>query len=861
MFYYANFKDINMVPYRVEIYTNAGGLSEQELTLSGDPVIVSQEGSDLFAPIKGTTCTINIETNGGLFDLYTIDPQGVRVVVANLTTGDVAFRGYATPMQYEQDWTTIDTLSLECVDCVSSLKEIDYQPIQGEKKYQSVYKIIRSCFVHAFPDDEDSIYRWFRWYWPQNNFTSPNDFTFQNTNETIHHIKLNEANFFDDDDEKTPWSYWDVLEEICKFFGVSLVCYNGAYWFVDYLFAATTVPSSYDFFMFDLDNNDYPVVKSKSLSFNPAEFSGGTSQIATDDTFNLVAVNTNRYDIDEIAPDLYEEKRHVSITKERNFDNLQSIFTHTETPFWWWQDDEVTTKYVWKKYCRLSGALANDPQPHSSWKHKWWIPDDLDYPTLPWPMYYSSTVEANSQYTILPENKWINNLGATFCHYAVIDGDIIRPAKLDWKDTIMFQIMTDTIMPASTNRRGYFKPLDIDNEIFEVPAFEFVDDHEMNYSPQDGISWLNFNGKLWYQANWDSRKDPNWKGRKELIVTDLQEHKQCMYPLDECTDFPAHTFYYETENSSTGNTSLLNPRRLRGDSNYGTGFKLMKCKIQIGDKYWDGANWTTTESTFYFRFTYELEEGTAGQTGTRHFESFAHLAWMPMVSNTDFEDKVNKEGYSIPIYPEDCVCGKLSITLYNPRIYPHGYRACHSYYYENPDIAWYEWCPIVYMKDFSVDYVYTDETEWYLSQEIETDDIKYVNETKDLYKYTKENTLKINSWQEQRPISKSFPIVNFEVNGTEVCEYLTTMQDNTRYDVVQKQEYNLINRQLRHYSTPKKKYTCHRRIFYPPWQRIQLSNASELSGVFVVGSQEWNIRDRNNTIEIIEYGDSQIYRE
>ena len=864
MFYYANFEDINTTRYRLEINTSEGGLSEYELTLSDNPVIINQEGSDLFSPIKGTTCTINIESDGGLFDLYTTDPQGVRVVVSDLTNGYVIFRGYATPMQYSQDWTTIDTLSLECVDCVSSLKEMQYLPVSGEKKYESLYNIITSCFIHAFPEYEDSIFRWFRWYWPQHNFKAVNDFNFNNTYDILYNMSFNEANFFDDDDEQTPWTYWEVLEEICKYFNVSLVCYKGAYWFVDYLYAATAGNAL--FWQFDLDNNLYSVSLSKSMTFSPQDFSGGTSEVSTDDTYNLVAVNTNRYDIDEIVPDLYDEKKHVSINKEENFDNLMATFTHTETSFWWWNDDTVTTKYVWKKYCRLSGALGTDPLPRSMWKHKWWFPNDLDTPTLPWPYYYSTSMQAQSQFTVWPENKYINLLGATFCHYATIDGDVIRPTKLDWTPTIMFQVMTDTILPESTNTKGYFKPIDIDNEIFEVPAFEFVDDHEMNYSPHDGVSWINFNGKLWYQANWNSRNDPNWSGRKEIIITDLKEKKQKMYPLDECTDFPAHTFYYEIYNANTGNTSLLHPRRLKADQNYGKGFELLKCKLQIGDNYWNGSSWTTTESTFYFRFTYELKEGTEGQSGKRHFESFAHLAWLPMVSNTDFEDKVDKEGYSIPIYPEDAICGKLKLTIYNPRLYPHGYRACGSETYENPNIGWYEWCPIVFMKDFSVDYIYTDETEWWLSEEIETDDIKYINETKDLFKYTKENTLKINTWQEQRPISKSFPILNFIYDPqdpihSKVTEYVTTIKDPSFYNVKQKQEYNIISRQLRHCSTPKKKYTCHRRTFYAPYSRVKLSDASELDGVFVIGSQEFNVKYRNNTVELIEFGDTQIYTE
>lgn len=860
MFYYANFKDINMQSFRLEINTEEGGLSEYELTLSGTPVIIKQEGSDLFAPIKGTTCTINIESDGGLFDLYTTDPQGVKVVVTDLTNANVVFRGYATPMQYEQDWTTIDTLSLECVDCVSSLKEMPYQPVSGERQYKSVRKIIENCFVHAFPEDEDSIFSWFRYYWPQHNFKSANDYNFSTTREMIDNISLNEANFFDDDDQETPWSYWEVLEEICKYFGVSLVCYKGAYWFIDYLYTATTNPAVAWFWQYDLDNNYYSVSLSKAMTFNPVDYAGGTAEISTDDTYNIVAVNTNRYDIDEIVSDPTDEDDHISITKEKNFGGQEQIWTHTtESGWWFWASTEVTARYyMYKNYCRLNPSKCN-------WRHTWWSPRSM----VEYGDYYSTAMNGYSSFINLPENKYINTISATILHYATFEDSWKKPSKLDWNDVIMFQCMTDTVRPESTETMGTLHMSDIcpDRNAYEVPVLTYTQDYEMNFSPKQGTSWLVINGSLWYQQNCT-------KDDKTITPINFKTYNETMVPVEDITDWDPYRATTHAHNS----TNVYFSRKM-GESGFGSGWQLLQVKLQIGDKYWNGLAWTTTPSTFYINFIGEIEGDEYTYNGNKEttYDAFAMLKWMNIVSTEDYQSKIGAEGYCIPIHPYDAVCGKLILTIYTPRQVPAGLWTSGTYasWYnglppyqpaglvapKDCPTGWYEYSPVVFMKDFKVDYVYTDETEWWLNREVETDDVKYINDTKDRYKYTKENTFKINSWQDQRPISKSFPIIRFDNNNTEVCEFLDKTVDASNYDKKTKQEEQIIDRQLRHYKEPRKKYTCHRKSFYAPYSKIQLSDASEIDGIFVVNSQEYDIRNRNNTVELIEFGDAQIYTE
>lgn len=865
MHYFAHFKDIQMVPYSLEIWTEEGGLSDYELTLADDPVIISTSSSGLFSPIKSMSCTVNIKSDGGLFDLYTIDPQKVKVLVTNMTNAEILFRGYATPCQYGQDWTTIDTLSLECVDLISSLKDIPYSVING--KYKSYVQIDRLiCYILSMvePPEEDQLYHVLSWYWPKYNFQTANTYSFDTTYEMLHAIKLNEANFFDDDDEETPWSCYEILEEICKYFNVSLVPFKGSYYFIDYQAIAATTPANATFWRYTLDLDVDSSEKSKNMTLDNINYAGGTSSIETDDLYNKISVDANRYDLDEIATDLYDEDYHISITKKYDFGGDAQTWTITSTNFWG-TTSTIRQSWIFTQYCILKHE--------SGWRHTWWSPRSMvEY-------YgndcYSTAMAGYSDYLSLPENKYINTIGATILHYATIDALNQKPTKLDWNSVIMFNCLTDTIKPSSTNTEGKLKVKDIATcydgntttqvvgTTFEKPVLTYESDYEMNYSPKDGISWIVLNGKLWYQQNIDTGNNnmfhngnkhssslptgPKWE--HDIMITDWIKYTNKMFPIEDATDVSGYYCQISADGSPSTTLQIMHQQ---GHPNYG--WNLMKFKVQIGDKYWDGKEWTTTDSTFYVRFTCDIANTDSGDPT----DSFGYLKWMNIITNTTYQDKVGTDGYAIPIRPDDCVCGKIKLTLYTPRMFPTNYLLNNTY--RDLVLDWFERGPIVYMKDFKVDYVYTDETEWWLYQDDNREDVKYSNDvTKQRYVYEKEIACKINSWQEGNPIAKSFPIINFTNGNQEVCEYLGTIKDPSWYNYSQAQEYNIISRQLRHYSQPRKIFNCYRKNLMNPWMKIQMNDALEIDGIFVVDKQEYSVRNRNNNVTLIEYGDNTTY--
>lgn len=864
MQYVGYFKDIHMASFGVQIITQ-GTPTQQEITLADNPVIIDVNSSGLFSPLKPKSCTINIESQTGMFDLYTTNPFGVKVVVWNRDTSEVLFEGYATPCQYNQSWTTIDTISLECVDTISLLKQIPYRQIDATcKRYRKLSWIIGRCLTLGGNQSYDVLL-------PRYSMYGANEHQGADIQYVMENVYLNEANFFDDDDEQTPWTCYEVLEEVCKFLGMTMTqvttpgnTQTPRWALIDYVGVANSTGNfanwnaklmSGDYTIFNAGSSTQHtysnVSLSKNMSFSANDYSGGSPDLSIDDVYNKIEVETNRYDIDEIATDMMDEDLHKSITKEKNFSGQSTPNVWTYYYGNWWAQIGIGTgwqqirKYLFNRWCRLYNRAQNE-MPDIRWIHHWWRPDDLSNSVS---SYYSTSVYSNSSYTSLPQNRYINCLGGTFIHWAALDNLANKPTKLDWNDAIMFLCAHERMRDyynGSYTKYGTFNINHVYN--YEVKAFEYDSDYEMNFSPHAGKSWIVFNGKLWYQQN------HTFSGN-ELKIVNSNNHQYMMTPLEDVANVEPYNFQILTGAVPT----FLSFSRSSSHADYGKGFKLMKVLLKIGDKYWSGTEWTNKTAYFYLPFSSIYQDNDKNDR-----EGFRCFEWMDVVSNTDYEDKVGVNGYCIPVEPTDDVCGQVHIELYNPTFVPHDTYNGQSYLEylvslnSNNIINWEDLSPCVFMKDFKIDYAYTDETEWYLAEEPKTDDVKYSNDTNTTYQLVDTETVKINSWQDKRPISKSYPIV--DLSGSGQRQFLVTTKNAWDSGANKEQEYEIINKLYRHYQVPHKVYECNRKTLLAPYMKVDMPSSSGLNGgVYVIDSQSFDVRNRNNRVKIIEFGDTQIY--
>ena len=181
----------------------------RDLIAGGEPFKIDTDTSDLLSPIRSSSATLSVFGSDYLQDLYTSDPQGVKVTLK--IDGNIHWIGYLTPDTFSQDFTHPEFIyEMECVSAFSTLKNRDFDLSSG---FVSFLEIIKKARDYAGYKD---LYL---------------------TNETLtsspwYNLKISSANFYDELGEAM--TYYEVLEEIAKYLGLTIVPYEDDLYFLDY---------------------------------------------------------------------------------------------------------------------------------------------------------------------------------------------------------------------------------------------------------------------------------------------------------------------------------------------------------------------------------------------------------------------------------------------------------------------------------------------------------------------------------------------------------------------------------------------------------------------------------------------------
>lgn len=827
--YAGQFKNINEETYTIEIESQVATPEHQvqELTFGETPCVISTSSDGIFSPIKSRSCTIEIMTDRWLFDLYSPTAKGVQVRVRKGMT--TVFYGYLTPNSYNQTYTYIDNISIEAVDAVSVLKDFDYTTVSTIPTYQKVVDIIVRLLRNAGYDG--------MLYLP-NSYTALNG---SSNSTAVHSLYLSEGNFFDDDADHSAWTQYEVLEEIMRYLGWSLCPYGDDVYCVDYKMVKNGNGSlSYSSYEIATGiRSSANVTLTSSLLINKDIYAAGEPELSMDDVFNKIEVNDNLYEVEEIAPDVFEEENHISITEEKGFGVNQGKWTQTTVTTHWLRPDEVNTVvtgYEYQTICRI--------KPESNWTHHFYRMSSITSSGSPVEVinqdgqnYYDGDI--GSQYTS-GINNYCNTHGCLVQHYAYRENNgNILPTSLDWEDYLTFFLTND-----KTNNNGQLTWNVIKN--LEQPVLEYNVPEEVMFKPGSGKSWITIKGDLWYQYN-DAKYGDKEESTLNIVNTDA--HWYTTAPVEKSSDIDEQK-YINIVKSVRNNTTTYGIWDLVFNQygitppEYGKGFDMWKFKVKLGDKYWNGTNWTSTESTFYIPYG-------NNPSSSDNEEYMPAFAWASVVPNTTYTDKVGEQAYCIPIDANDPNApsfGSLNVTVYTPLVFPKvimdlleaiggnsGYGTCN----------WYDIPPVIYCKDFEIGYVYTDTNKWYSqanSNESGNDDVVYTNIINDEYVKDFDGLeLKINTQQTDRPISRSYV--------TTQTTYARSLK-HRHSENSKEQEKNLIDLYYDHYSEPKRIYECniHQRLL--PYTKV---TTTAVGGTYIVDGQEFDLKLNNNRIKLIEY--------
>ena len=846
MTFYSKFSDYNGKVYGLEMTVRNAQGADTNLTMSGNPCVIETSSSKLFDPIKSRSCSLEIVTGDWYFQLYEPTSRGTTVKVYEYDAAyehgvkKVIFRGYLTPASYDQTWTYKDAITLEAVDAISTTKDFKWV---SDGTYKTFLDIILSIL------QSDTINGYERYLYVPRTYTYINENYYAWGDDVLDKLMSSSGNFIDDDDEHTPWTHYDILEEIMKFLGWSLVPDGDNVWLIDYRAEGKSLAVNYS--VYDIktgqvvvDEHGNPVVytsEDTAVNVNLDVLAPGTTQVSIDDVYNKIEISDNLYKIDEISPDIFDDGYHINVTEE--IEQMDPAYSSLETSKWvktqtkgilfWKETQETTQGWYYQTLCRL-----ND---NSGWTHKYYHMSNLSEIPLPNGTsnaddrrYYDST--SSKTYTTGLINKWVKSHCALIQHYAFVkeQGNNMLPPTLDWTDTLTFFVMDDSI----NGGQGRINLFDAPN--YEKPVLEYNIDEEIQWKPSSGTSFLYIKGDLFYQYNGAKYGE---KKKKKNTLNTINTDKRYIFtaPVDKLDTIPDADLY------SLG--------RLPEHPDYGKGFQMWKFRLQVGDYYWDGKKWVYNSPRDFY-ISYNNDPDPNAEDDKDKNEYMPAFKWVSCLNNNSYKDKVGVDGYAIPIKFDDDTAptrGKLKLTMYTPAIMSPDmidmFRQLHLDSFTAAN--WSDLCPVIFAKGVEFGYIYTDSTVWWNNHENnDKADRVFTGNINDNYVKTFDTMqMRINTTQKDQPISRSYVITKLPNGGDYQYPYLTTMKHQCG-DNDKEQEFNVVDAYLDHHSERKPIIEANVHGYQHPTTKY---TKNYIDGTFVLDSQSWNLRENNNRIKIISF--------
>lgn len=280
MYKYGFFRDISDNLYKVVIITDyqdykVGQGQGQEITLLSNPVSVEYEGADdVFAPYRCSTMTVRFLQERFDESLNNSLGNNVFVTLQKEEGGKykTMWQGFSTPNAYNQPFINVvgDEFELECQDALSTLKYC-YFSKQNTKNHLTIKDYIQLAFLQL-----NGLFK--RCIYP----TTPNN---------ILDMCIPQENWFDEDDE--PMSYLEILEEICKYLGLTLTSEGEDILLLD--------PHCDEYFAFSLESGEIQPITfiREGITLNKEDVSSNDCNISLLPSYNKVSLTAKHYPVEK----------------------------------------------------------------------------------------------------------------------------------------------------------------------------------------------------------------------------------------------------------------------------------------------------------------------------------------------------------------------------------------------------------------------------------------------------------------------------------------------------------------------------------------------------------------------------------
>jgi len=292
--------------FTVDISVNGDSSSTpQEIVLGATPFTMSLVGDEIYKPARYSKATLQVRTSDYLMNLYAAGAQSVKAELKQ--GGTVVWTGYVTPNIYNMGFAyERNTIELELVDALSTLRYYPYK--RGSGTVSSFLDILARCIAQA--------HAYNAFYWPVNTQKASTG-----TEQLLSKLYISEENFFDkkedatETDDDVAWTYKDVLEEICKYMGVTAVAVGQEVYFLDY---DALRAGDFNYYKYALSGSTITgttsVTRGITRTIAKADFSGVNSDISLDEIYNKVRVKDSLYDYDDVIPGPFDTDMLNNIT-------------------------------------------------------------------------------------------------------------------------------------------------------------------------------------------------------------------------------------------------------------------------------------------------------------------------------------------------------------------------------------------------------------------------------------------------------------------------------------------------------------------------------------------------------------------
>lgn len=315
MIYSGTFESVNNTRYRVDIITE--GSQRQELTLSGSPFVteMDQSGDVIYTPAKYQTATVGFITPDYNLDIYSPAAQGTKVELYKINNGNtLMWTGYVTPNLYDQGFSKhIEEVQVECIDALSTLQYFKYSTNQKStvSLWYIINKLVKQC----------NAYTQF--------YISDNTQLTQNGNISItKNLYISESNFFDEKEEgetdnDVAWTCQEVLEEICRYLGLTAIADKDSVYFVDYDAIKAGINT---YWRYTVDNDSgAKVTKSFTKTIAGSDFSATGSTLSLDNVYNKVNVVSDYNTFDDVIPGVFDNLENITASSDTTLADSTSI--------------------------------------------------------------------------------------------------------------------------------------------------------------------------------------------------------------------------------------------------------------------------------------------------------------------------------------------------------------------------------------------------------------------------------------------------------------------------------------------------------------------------------------------------------